>query len=113
MIFVILFLDLENLIKTASTLKLSLFALVTLSLIFMRESKLGHYRPTFRSPLYPWIQIFGIVGYGFLIFEMGITSMLTVGVLVACGLGWYWVYARGKVKGEHALQHVVRRVRKK
>ena len=110
MIFFILFLDLENLIKTASTLKLLLFLLATLSLIFMRESKAQHYRPTFRSPLYPWIQIFGIIGYGFLIFEMGIVSMLTVGILIVCGLGWYWIYARGKVKREHALLHVVRRV---
>lgn len=113
MISAILFLDLENLIKTASTLKLLLFLLATLSLIFMRESKAQHYRPTFRSPLYPWIQIFGIVGYGFLIFEMGIVPMLTVGIFVVCGLGWYCVYARGKVKREHALLHVIRRVRKK
>lgn len=113
MIFFILFLDLENLVKTASTLKLLLFLLATLSLIVMRESKARHYRPTFRAPLYPWIQIFGIIGYAFLIFEMGIVSMLTVSILVICGLGWYWVYARGKVKREHALLHVVKRVRKK
>lgn len=113
MISVILLLDLENLVKTASTLKLLLFLLATLSLIVMRESKVRHYRPTFRSPLYPWIQIFGIAGYGFLIFEMGVVPMLTVGIFIACGLAWYWVYARGKVKREHALVHVVRRVRKK
>lgn len=53
MISVILFLDLENLVKTASTLKLLLFLLSTRSLIVMRESKVRHYRPTFRSPLYP------------------------------------------------------------
>lgn len=110
MIFAVLFLDLETLVKIASTLKLLLFLLAILSLIVMRESRVRHYRPTFRSPLYPWIQILGIIGYGFLIFEMGIVSMLTVCICVACGLGWYWIYARGKIKREHALRHVVKRV---
>ena len=42
MLLVILFLDLENLIKTASTLKLLMFTLANWSVIFMREGKLKH-----------------------------------------------------------------------
>jgi len=49
MICVILFLDLESLVKTASLLKILLFLFVIFSLIIMRESKIRHYRPKFRS----------------------------------------------------------------
>ncbi|MCK5258197.1 MAG: amino acid permease, partial [Thermoplasmatales archaeon] len=62
MILVVLFLDLESLVKTASTLKILLFLFVIFSLIIMRESKIRNYRPKFRSPFYPWVQFAGAVG---------------------------------------------------
>jgi len=110
MIAVISFLSLENLVKTASTMKILLFAFVNVSLIIMRESKIKNYKPKFRSPLYPWLQIFGIIGYGFLIFEMGAIPILITCIFAVCGLAWYLIYARGRVKRESALIHVVERI---
>lgn len=110
MIFVILFLDLESLVKTASLLKILLFLFVILSLIIMRESKIRHYRPKFRSPFYPWIQLVGIGGLVFLIFEMGLLPMALVGVFILFGFSWYWFFARDKVWREYSLLHVVERV---
>ena len=79
-------------------------------MIFMRESNIRHYRPKFKAPFYPWIQVFGIVSYGFLIFEMGVIPLILVGVFILCGLGWYYIYAHGKIKREYALLHVTERV---
>jgi amino acid transporter/mannitol/fructose-specific phosphotransferase system IIA component (Ntr-type) len=110
MISIILFLDLEEFVKTASTLKLFLFILANLALIFMRESNIRHYRPKYKAPLYPYIQIFGIIGYGFLIFEMGTIPLILVGIFILGGLGWYYGYAHGKIKREYALLHVAERV---
>jgi len=110
MLLVILFLDLENLIKTASTLKLLMYTLANWSVIFMREGKIKHYKPTFRSPLYPWIQILGIAGECFLIYMMGGTPLMIVGIFIVCAWGWYWFYARGKTKSEYALLHVIERI---
>ncbi len=67
----IVFLDIESLVKTASTLMIILFILVNASVIIMRESKIQSYRPKFKSPLYPYIHIFAIVAYGALIVDMG------------------------------------------
>ena len=89
MILVILFLDLESLVKTASLLKILLFLFVMFSLIIMRESKLRHYRPKFKSPYYPWIQIAGMAGLIFLIFEMGLIPMMLVGCFILFGFIWY------------------------
>jgi amino acid transporter/mannitol/fructose-specific phosphotransferase system IIA component (Ntr-type) len=110
MIIVILFLDIESLVKTASLLKILLFIFVIISLIIMRESKIRHYRPKFKSPFYPWIQIAGIFGLVFLIFEMGILPMLLVGFFILFGFLWYWFYARDKIWREYSLLHVFERV---
>jgi len=110
MLLVILFLDLENLVRTASTLKLLMYTLANWSVIFMREGKLKHYQPKFRSPLYPWIQILGIAGECFLISMMGGVPLMIVGIFIVCAWGWYWFYARGKAKSEYALLHVVERI---
>ena len=110
MICVILFLDLESLVKTASLLKILLFLFVIFSLIIMRESKIRHYRPKFKSPFYPWVQLAGIFGLVFLIFEMGLIPMLLVGFFILFGFLWYWFYARDKIWREYSLLHVFERV---
>jgi len=110
MIIVILFLDLENLVKTASTLMLILFMFVNLSVIIMRESKIQNYQPTFRSPLYPWLQIAAIVAYGFLIFEMGETPLIITGVFIGICCLWYLFYVSARAKRRSAIMHIVERI---
>jgi len=110
MIVVILFLDLENFVKTASTLKLILFILANLALIFMREGNIRYYHPTYRAPFYPWLQFIGIGGYVIIILEMGAVPLMIVGIFLAFGLGWYFFYAHGRIKREYALMHVVERL---
>jgi len=110
MICTILFLSLEELIKTASTLMIFLFMFVNISHIIMRASKIPNYRPTFKAPLCPWLQILGIVAYGFLIFEMGRVSLIITGAFILLGYAWYWAYVRTRVSRRSALMHVVERV---
>ena len=110
MICIILFLDLEGLVKIASTLVLLLFIFVNLSVIMMHESNIKHYRPSFHSPFYPWVQIAGIVGYSFLIFEMGLIPLVLVGCFICFGFTWYWFYARDKIWREYSLLHIIERI---
>lgn len=110
MIIVILFLDLEGLVKTASTLKILLFILVIMSLIIMRESNIRNYRPKYKSPLYPWMQVGGIVGLLSLIVGMGVIPVILAGGFVCFGFGWYWFYARDKIWREYTLLHIIERI---
>ena len=75
MIAVVLFLDAEGIAKLASTVMLIAFALVNLSVIVMRESRVGSYDPGFRSPLYPWTQLAGVLVSLVLIPLMGRAAM--------------------------------------
>jgi mannitol/fructose-specific phosphotransferase system IIA component (Ntr-type) len=76
----------------------------------MRESKIRNYRPKFKTPFYPWIQIAGIVGFVFLITQMGIVPLILVGCFLVFGFGWYWFYARDKIWREYTLLHIIERV---
>jgi len=95
--------------KLASAFQLLIFAFMSFSVIVMRESKIDSYDPGYKSPLYPWMQIFGILTSIFLIFQLGILSILfTVGLIVIGG-AWYFFYSRSRVSRNGAIYHVFER----
>lgn len=105
-----LFLQLEVLVKAASTVLLITYILVSLSIIVLRESRLHNYRPLFRCPFYPWVQLAGIAGYGFLLLEMGKKSFFITMAMIVMGLLFYIFYGRFRAKKESALMHLVDRI---
>ena len=110
MVTVILFLNLENLVKVASTMIIILFILVMLGSIIMRESRILNYKPTFVSPLYPWLPIFGLIGYGVLLSQMGIVALLAAGGFIVASILWHKIYVREIAMRKSALIHIVERV---
>lgn len=110
MVVFILFLNFENLIKVASTMKIILFLFVIIACIIMRESRILNYKPTFLSPLYPWIQIVGIISYGFLIFEMGNVTLITTGGFIFASIIWHKIYVQSRAVRKSALINIVERI---
>ncbi len=113
MILMITFLNFENLVKAASTMMIILFLYTNVALIVMRESRIDTYQPSFRVPLYPWLQIAAIIIYAFLIFEMGTLPLLITGFFIILCLAWYIFYVRRRVVRKSALIHIVERVMNK
>ena len=113
MILIITFLDLEELVKVASTMKLLLFTLVNFSVILMRESKIVSYKPAFKAPLYPYIYIVGIGVYILLIIEMGWFPLLVTAGFFILSLLWHFLYSRSRNLRDSALIHIVERVSSK
>lgn len=97
-----------ELAKLASAFQLIVFSLVNLSLIAFRESHLEWYRPSFRSPLYPWTQIVGIVGALILLTQMGIVPMAGSIIIVAGGVLWYRVFGQSRASKESASLDALR-----
>ncbi|MFO8050368.1 MAG: amino acid permease [Thermoplasmatota archaeon] len=110
MIVMIAVTDVKQLAAYASTLKLLLFILACLALIFMRESNLKHYRPKYKAPLYPWAQIFGISCYIIIIVMLGWEKFLVASGFIFFGILWYFLFAHGTIKREYALLHVAENV---
>ena len=110
MVMAVVFLDIEVLVKTASTLMIILFILVNASVIIMRESRIQSYRPKFKSPLYPYIHIFAIIAYSALIIDMGLVPLLITAGFIGLSTAWFWLYVYRRVSRASAVMHVVERV---
>jgi len=110
MLVSVLFLKIEMLVKVASTLLLMLYLLANVAVILMRESKVLNYQPKFRSPLYPWTQIVGILGSVFLIVRMGLMPITAGALFSAVMFLWYLVYVRPRSYRGYALMRVVERL---
>jgi basic amino acid/polyamine antiporter, APA family len=102
--------DPTKIAKLASAFKLLVFALACVAVIVMRESRIEAYDPEYRSPLYPWLHLMGIVAPLWLIVRMGALPMLFTGALIALGAGWYHYYARGRSARAGAIFHVFERL---
>lgn len=93
-IFSILFLPLELLVKVASSILILLYIFANLTVILFRESKISSYQPKFSSPFYPYMQILGILSGFFLLLEMGTKIIFLMVVFLFLGFLWYRVYAQ-------------------
>jgi len=105
-----LLLKLDILVEAASVVLILTNILSCLSVIILRESRLQNYQPRFRAPLYPWLQLGGIAGFGLLIFEMGAEALLITVLLIVGGLFVYWFYGRIRATREYALMHLIERI---
>ena len=105
-----LYLDLGALVHGASTVLILSFSLSCVCVLVMRESHLQNYRPQFRAPLYPWLQLLGLGGFSLLITAMGMRAYLTSAGLVFLGFLVYWFYGRARADQEYALLHILQRM---
>ncbi|MGQ9811779.1 MAG: amino acid permease, partial [bacterium] len=110
LIILTLFLQLEVLVKVASTVLVLSYIFPSLSVIVLRESKIQNYLPRFRSPIYPLPQIVGIVGFVTLLVEMKIIALLTTAVVIAGGAFVYLLYGSFRTRRESALLYLIERI---
>lgn len=109
-VLVVIGLDPMKIAKLASAFQLLMFALVCGAVIVMRESGLESYDPGFRTPLYPWIPLFGVLAPFALIVEMGLLPRLFSLGLIVAGVGWYTWYGKRRVVRRGAIFHVFARL---
>lgn len=104
------FLKLDILVEVASTVLILTFIFSCICVIIMRESGIQNYQPRFRTPLYPWVQIAGILGCWILIVNMGKEALFFGSVFFTCGLAVFWFYGRKRAKKDFALLHLIERI---
>lgn len=108
-IILLLSLNPMGIAKLASAFQLLMFASLSAAVLVMRESKIESYDPGYKSPLYPWMQLFGLASSLLLIIEMGILPIIFSSALLLLGVLWYWFYAKDKVVRRGAIYHVFER----
>jgi basic amino acid/polyamine antiporter, APA family len=103
-------LDVEGLVKTASTMMLLLFLLEGLALIVLRLSRVQNYKPTYRVPLFPLLPALPLFLYVFLIMEMGWVALTLSACFVLSAVIWTFAYVRPRVERESAFRYAVERM---
>ena len=110
MLLVIFLLSIENLVKTASTIMILMFILMNVAVVIMTHSGIQTYRPTFKAPFTPWLQIAVVIIYVFLIFEMGYVPLATIGGFAIIAMVWYLFYVERRIERESAIVYLVKRI---
>jgi amino acid transporter/mannitol/fructose-specific phosphotransferase system IIA component (Ntr-type) len=110
MLLVIALLDIENLVKTASTIMVLMFILMNTAVVIMRYSGIQTYRPKFHAPLTPWLQIAANVIYIFLIIEMGAIPLAITGGFALAAIVWYLAYVQRRIDRQSAVVYLVKSI---
>ena len=94
MTLVILYLDVVKIAKLASAFMVMMFISVNFCVIILRETSAQWYKPTYMSPFYPFLQIFGIVSGFFLLLLLGLLPLLSILIISVIGAITYLLIGR-------------------
>jgi len=94
----VLFFEIEKIAKLASAFKIIIFMWVCATVLVFREVHPKWYKPAYHSPLYPYMQIFGILACVLLLAVLG-----PVGIMAAVGIALpgaliFFFYGRKRTK---------------
>ncbi len=106
----VLLFDLETLVKSGSVVILTMYIVTNAAVIVLKESRLPGYRPSFRVPFYPWIQVAVMLVFAFLIVDMGLVAVEISLVVTAVGFAVFFFYGKKRHGVEFALMHIIGRV---
>ncbi len=94
MALVILFLDVEKIAKLASAFMVMMFILVNACVIVLRETSAQWYAPPYKSPLYPFVQLFGIGSGIALLILLGLGPLLAIIAIFTVGVLIYFYFGK-------------------
>ncbi len=104
----IAFVPILEIAKLASAFQIMVFALINVSIVAFRNGD-AEYDPEFTSPLYPWMQIFGVITGVVLLTQMGTVALVGALLITLGSIAWYFLYVRSRVRREGVATDAIRR----
>ncbi|MAZ49546.1 MAG: hypothetical protein CME65_13380 [Halobacteriovoraceae bacterium] len=89
---VLLFFNVEKIAKFASAFMILGYIAENFCVIVLREARVQWYKPQYKSPLYPFMQSFGILSGVALLFAMGKIAIFAIGAIAVPGVLIYFMY---------------------
>ena len=92
----IITLPVKDVAKLASGFQIMVIVALNISVIILRSENPKHdwYKPNFKSPLFPWVQIIGTVTGGYLVFIMGEKAIIGAVAAIVIGVATYYIYGK-------------------
>lgn len=94
-IALIILFPIDEVAKFGSAFQIIIFMLVNIALIGFREGAMRDYDPDFTSPLYPWMQIFGVIGGLVVITQIGTVPLIGAVAVTLISIIYFHFYVRG------------------
>jgi amino acid transporter len=94
--------------KLASAFQALVLGLICMAHIAFRSAGLWWYRPKFKAPGYPVLDIAGAAACLLLITQLGVEAIVGAVVIIVGGLIWYQAYGRSRALKESAFRESVR-----
>ena len=102
----IAFVPILDIAKLASAFQILVFVLINVAIVAFREGE-GDYEPSFEAPLYPWLQVGGVLSGIVLLTQMGPVAIAGAVVITVGSVLWYVLYARPNVERQGAAADAV------
>lgn len=101
----IITLPVKDVAKLASGFQIMVIVALNISVIILRSENPKHdwYKPTFKSPLFPWVQIIGTVTGGYLVFIMGEKAIIGAVAAIIIGVATYYIYGKNNYQLKQSL----------
>ena len=101
----IITLPVKDVAKLASGFQIMVIVALNISVIILRSEnpKYNWYKPTFKSPLFPWVQIIGTVTGGYLVFIMGEKAIIGAVAAIVIGVATYYIYGKKNYQLKQSL----------
>ncbi|MBD64605.1 MAG: hypothetical protein CME62_05335 [Halobacteriovoraceae bacterium] len=90
-------LDVIKIAKLASAFMIFIFIIINFSIIVLRESGAQWYKPGYKAPFYPFVQIFGILTGSILLIGIGQLAIFAIIGMAVPGVLIYFFFARKRV----------------
>ncbi len=90
--------NIENIVKTASAFMILMFLIVNITVVILREARVQWYKPTYKSPLYPFTQIFGILCCTLLLWNISVFALKSIIILALFGSLFFILHSRKRIK---------------
>ena len=95
MALAIFFVPLKDVVKLASGFKIMIFMMINSCVIILRQTSKEHdWNPSYNSPMYPYIQLWGIVAGAVLIAFIGNKAFIGAAAAVVAGAATYFLYGK-------------------
>ncbi len=112
MILLVIFVDVMGLVKLGSAFNLIIFGLINISVMLIRHNKPLWFKPSFRSPGYPFVQILGLFSSLALVPAMGLMPTIVCVLFFVGGLGWYYLW-RDRTENKSVASDISRTIKTK
>ena len=102
----ILTLPVKDVAKLASGFQIMVIVALNVSVIILRSENPKHdwYKPSFKSPLFPWVQVIGTLTGGYLVFIMGEKAIIGALGAIIIGLSSYYIYGKKHYQFNQSLK---------